>query len=50
MAEALAAAGYRPAIYQHVWVLHEGEEQARLAPCFGPAQQDEGLGVQGSGR
>lgn len=50
MAEALAAAGYRPSTYRHALVLHPGEEQARLVDSFEPALQDEGLCVASSGR
>lgn len=50
MAEALAAAGYRPTVYHRVLVLHPEEEQARLVDAFEPAVQDAGLCVGGNGR
>ncbi|PRW34070.1 ankyrin repeat [Chlorella sorokiniana] len=52
MAEALSAAGYRPATYCHALVLHldSGHEQAQLVEAFEPAVHDAGLCVAGSGR
>ena len=50
MAEALAAAGYRPAVYRGAAVLREGEQQAQVADSFDPVAEDAGLQVHGSGR
>ena len=50
MAEGLAAAGYRPAVYRGAAVLREGEQQARVAASFDPAAEDAGLQIRGSGR
>ncbi|PSC70148.1 histone H5 isoform X1 [Micractinium conductrix] len=50
VAEQLAEAGYRPAVYADVLVRAAGEEEARLLPRFDPLLGDAGLGAAGSGR
>jgi hypothetical protein len=50
MAEALAAAGYRLAVYRGAAVLRQGEQQAQVAASFDPVVEDSGLQAHGSGR
>lgn len=52
IAEALAAAGLRPAVYRGVVVHVEGEEGPRRVPSFDPARHDPSLQahVRGGGR
>ena len=48
--EALQAAGYRPTVYEHVWVQYGQQQPAQLVPRFDPIADDLRLDMQGINR